>query len=522
MRKFIILFVLSLSVTYAQQGWREGVRDSILIAKGKIYDSTYTRIDSILTIIPQIASSQNIDGWYYQDMYPQYTEPYIDSLLYRGFGSMDHEADITNYYTVTKIGGRLNTDPFGYVVLTLYRNDYNTGVSVTFVNDDVTYTDISPNIINVAPKDKLTLKGKFIAGEGVESSTDIKGYIELTSNVIQNISLDYTIGSYTFTALAVTQGTIKLVDSDDNESSGANPTLTGLSAGDTVWAIATPTSSWRFWCWTGSPMADNNNIENDTAYYIISGDVSIRGRFQIETPTNIVAVITDSDTTHAEGIKTSFESGYGTFTDSVHIKYYSSGQVASNFSNAYQYADSVGAHILICSVASSSLDEDTPQKYYPIQTFFVAGSNNRIAANTITSASDLPALILTGAGTDNGLNEDTCETGYAIEFWSDEFITIGSNQASYSNGFIAGTFWKYIEGNKISNPAGGINGYEYYGVRYTMRMNWDAGWTTWSIKNGYGSVSTDKWSSFNGSNYLNNTLQYFPKYFRDNDPYLKR
>lgn len=269
-------------------------------------------------------------------------------------------------------------------------------------------------------------------------------------------------------------------------------------------------------------MDDNDNIENDTAYYVITGDIDIRARFQTATPTSIVAVIIDSDTTHATAVKTSFVTGYsGTFTDSVHIKYYTS--PASNLENAYKFCDSVGAHILIWSSMLANLAYETAQTYYPIQSFYPSGSNTRTNVLLhINSADDLPAVIFTGAGTDNGTNEDTCETGYPIEFWSDEFITVGSNQSSYSNGYIAGYFWSRVKGRRTADATGGINGYDYYGVRYASRMNWDGNWTAWSKGNGYGSISGDKWNSFNGSLYLSNTLQYYPSFFRDNDPYLKR
>ncbi len=134
---------------------------------------------------------------------------------------------------------------------------------------------------------------------------------------------------------------------------------------------------------------------------------------------------------HDLDVKSAFEMGYEsyngtTFSGSIDL-YYDNGFDARN---SFIYADANGYNVIVRSTTGLANVINQAVNYPGISVFMPAGSNSfvRVFSGNVEES---PVLI-TGAGDTNN------ETGYDVEFFSIDPITIEPDLSSFSNGYIAG------------------------------------------------------------------------------------
>jgi len=134
---------------------------------------------------------------------------------------------------------------------------------------------------------------------------------------------------------------------------------------------------------------------------------------------------------HDENVKTAFLLGYAShngtnFTGSVDLYYDGSASAQSSFI----HANSEGYEVIVRSMTGLTSVINEAPNYPNITAFMPAGSNSFIKVFS-GNVEDSP-VIITGAGDENN------ETGYYVEFFSIDPITIEPDYSSFSNGYIAG------------------------------------------------------------------------------------
>lgn len=134
---------------------------------------------------------------------------------------------------------------------------------------------------------------------------------------------------------------------------------------------------------------------------------------------------------HDMSVEQSFRDGYASYDGSVFPGTVTqfidkSAYIASSF----DYADKNGYQVIIRSYKGVTSAGTTSQSYPNIKAFLPAGSNSYV--NIYSGNIENNRVIVTGAG------DDSCETGYSVEFFAPDPVTIEPDYSSFSNGYIAG------------------------------------------------------------------------------------
>ncbi len=128
--------------------------------------------------------------------------------------------------------------------------------------------------------------------------------------------------------------------------------------------------------------------------------------------------------------------------------------------------------ILVRSMTGAMENIEIAKKYYPrVLCVFPAGSNE--FTNVFSLEIPQPALI-TGAGDEHN------ETGYNIEFFAPDEITVEPDYSSFSNGTIAGQIAKIMNYRNCG----------HWEARYCARMTSSRN-GNWDEKDGYGLIDVN-------------------------------
>lgn len=134
---------------------------------------------------------------------------------------------------------------------------------------------------------------------------------------------------------------------------------------------------------------------------------------------------------HDQSVEQSFRDGYASYDGSVFpgtISQYI--DKSAYLTSSFDYADKNGYQVIVRSYKGVTSAGTTAQSYPNIKAFLPAGSNSYV--NVYTGSIESNKVIVTGAG------DDSCETGYSVEFFAPDPVTIEPDYSSFSNGYIAG------------------------------------------------------------------------------------
>ena len=537
---------------------RNVINDSLDIAKGKIYDSTYTRIDSVITQIPLYASIHPIDNWYEQDITPSTTEPPEIIQMSRGVGRYENTHNVYSYCWLRKLGAKLTNDSlWGTVTVYLYKNGVEAAKIELGENVHIASKELAQNVVTFLPGDSIDVRYSYENYWGSHSS-DLSVHVELAYPFTQVLATESFAGSrYTVTATA-NNGTVNHYKISSGAVTETNPTSYNL--GDSVMIVAAgKDTSWRFGCWKGIQLYGTART-NDTAYFRITSPMNITARFQRGRWEGIRVVINQPDGNTSEGqrMKWMFVSGYdddGLFSnwdqwvangDSVHVTYY------SNVEDAYKFCDSVGAEVLIEGTYNSRVRVQTlAQTYYPIQTFVPVGGRDSTdmdstyrywdsrhpidefpAAWTI-GAIGYEQVVTPGEVPANTTTYDCEFLGYSPDadvspgWWNAIVGNPTEPVQKYAAAWAAGLLMLSFDTFSSYYSTFADNGAsDWYGYRTMMKMvcadNYDNDFHKWSNQNGYNAIDRGQTDDLTRlSNYILKTLQN-KYYFRDKDPYYLR
>jgi len=195
-------------------------------------------------------------------------------------------------------------------------------------------------------------------------------------------------------------------------------------------------------------------------------------------------LIWDTLLPHANNIITAISTGYGSDISNQCLIVSSDPFVSASLDN----------NIIAIVRSYSGWESNVSQSLgvYPnTLTFFPAGSNT-FSLVAITQESEIPNLVLTGAG-DVGY-EDKNNTGYGIEFWdSDLNLSSTSDESSYSTGIILGKLLKIKDTLNCS----------WWEARYRARKTTDRNESNrltseWDLYNGYGIINVNNAINYSG------------------------
>jgi hypothetical protein len=212
----------------------------------------------------------------------------------------------------------------------------------------------------------------------------------------------------------------------------------------------------------------------------ILDDASAVGQITVTTPA-IIAVISDLALTgHPVDVRTALIAGAGGLLtiDNVAIR-------NGGFSADIEYARSVGAQMVIRSISDMTSCIANALEYYKnygIQSFMPAGSNSPGEVFESNGGTNLPNIIVTGAGDIHN------ETADDIEFFAPDPITFEPDRSSYSNGFIAGQMYAIKTMRNCS----------WWEARSAARMTASGG-GVWDEVDGYGLIDVNAAIVFSGS-----------------------
>jgi len=142
-------------------------------------------------------------------------------------------------------------------------------------------------------------------------------------------------------------------------------------------------------------------------------------------------LISDIDANHSNLVEQAFLLGYnayGVFTGTIEKR-------IESLSTSMAYAAANGFEIVIRSTTGMTSNISLAAGYYPdVVLFMPAGTNDYIQIYDSDEGTDENKIIVTGAG------DDANETGYDVEFFAPDPITIEPDLSSFSNAYIAGQF----------------------------------------------------------------------------------
>lgn len=522
--KFIIFLILSYSVSlFAQFGKNSSTSDTRTVNVINRADGTsiYDRIigsDTVLSVdsnwVKGVAQtdflavaiskvSERIDGFYYNN---------LDSLLSdqffgRGFGRMGNSYRImrdqylSGFAVYTSPDARLTA---GTATVEVYRNGLATGYML-----QLSTTNPQMNILNL-PSKQLKLYGyDYVQLKLATSSTfrpvnqvDLDAVIEF-NYITQPQSGD---SGYVLTVLAIDSGQVIV-----------NPDKPYYSYGETVVCTSRANSGWKHNTWTGA----SNSMDTVITIYM-TNNKTLNARYSKITPNPYYRIlisdpISGGDSTHAKTVREAFLAGYneanGTALTADSVLIFEEFNLANGAS--FRKADQVGAEVVIRATSGLGYFLTVAQKYYPIQTFGLAGGQSAIRYHY--NAGVIPSVMVIGATNANWGYEN--RIGYDVEMLADDPINTYPTEpvASWVVGNAAGLFAGTVE------YLYSINGFrDYYALRHLFRYSSSEMLKNYDGQNGYGFIDSFSLGDLSYVITYGERTTGNPYYFRNLDPYLVR
>jgi len=188
-------------------------------------------------------------------------------------------------------------------------------------------------------------------------------------------------------------------------------------------------------------------------------------------------VVSDGDADHAAAVKAAISLGYGSdISAEIEVR-------LEGGDTSLAYAASIGAPMVVRSTTFLKAHIPYAEDVYPdVLMVMPYGSNFHVDGSWYLDHLDL--IVSTGAG------DDACETlyGAGLEFFDEDPIVIEPDQASFSNGYIAGKLLK------IKDQRAGSWWDARYAARQTASKN-----GIWDLLDGYGKIDVAAAVAFSGS-----------------------